>query len=120
MGTHPIFESDFDCLTEVKMNRTCALLMLRRGDKIKHLDLKQWMYRARVLKLYQRLLRGVQQCPSESERAYYTKWASDEFKALRESGDDYLIKNKLLEAEQWAAQFEKIYQRTTDGFEKKK
>ena len=78
------------------------------------------MYRQRVLKLYQRLLRGIARCPSQQEKEYYTKWASDEFQALKSSQDEYLIKNKLLEAEKWADQFDKIYQRTTDGFEEKK
>jgi len=29
MGTHPIFESDFDCLTEIYLNR----LLLGKGQK---------------------------------------------------------------------------------------
>merc|ERR1711937_186429 len=33
MGTHPIFESDFDCLTEVKMKLT-ALLLFTGTDAI--------------------------------------------------------------------------------------
>ena len=33
--------------------------------------IKQWIYRQRVLKLYQRLLRGISRCPSDQEREYY-------------------------------------------------
>jgi len=47
------------------------------------------------------------------------KWASDEYRALKDSNDEYLIKMKQLEAEKWAEQFEKIYKRTTDGLEEK-
>merc|ERR1712183_19047 len=109
-GTHPIFESDFDCLTDCGMAR-------RQG--LRSMDLKQWMYRNRMLKLYQRLLRGIYKVPVQSEKEYYLQWASDEFRALKESNDEYLIKMNQLEAEKWVEQFEKIYKRTTDGMEEK-
>merc|ERR1712180_230877 len=94
MGTHPIFESDFDCLTD------CLVNMARR-EGLRNMDLKQWMYRNRQLKLYQRLLRGIYKVPVESEKQYYLKWASDEFRAIKDSNDEYLIKMKKLEAEKW-------------------
>ena len=57
--------------------------------------------------------------PEKNKNPKKTKWASDEFKALKDSTDEYLIENKTLEAERWADQFDKIYTRTNDGFEKK-
>merc|ERR1712127_211265 len=35
MGTHPIFESDFDCLTEMKLNR---LILVLGAHAVRHRD----------------------------------------------------------------------------------
>merc|ERR1711953_47074 len=40
MGTHPIFESDFDCLTELKMNEAEIVRFLREnGGKVTNTEL---------------------------------------------------------------------------------
>jgi len=31
MGTHPIFESDFDCLTDVDLNKVVVVGFIRNG-----------------------------------------------------------------------------------------
>jgi len=69
--------------------------------------------------IFKQSQRGIYKVPVESEKQYYLKWASDEYRALKDSNDEYLIKMKQLEAEKWAEQFEKIYKRTTDGLEEK-
>jgi len=38
MGTHPIFESDFDCLTELKLYETCAAGDYHSNMKGKQID----------------------------------------------------------------------------------
>jgi len=69
---------------------------MARREGLKAMDLKQWMYRNRQLKLYQRLLRGIYKVPVKSEKQYYLKWAADEYRALKDSNDEYLIKMKQL------------------------
>ena len=40
--------------------------------------------------------RGIYKVPVQSEKQYYLKWASDEYRALKDSNDEYLIKMKQL------------------------
>merc|ERR1711973_228732 len=109
MGTHPIFESDFDCLTD-----------FTRRIGVGQLSLKQWMHRQKVLSLYQRVLRAVIRIPDPKEKKYYFDWAASEFKKTKtlDPEDSYVLNIRMAEAVQWAEQFEKIYKRTDEGYEK--
>lgn len=46
-----------------------------------------------IFKLSQR---GIYKVPVESEKQYYLKWASDEYRTMKDSKDEYLIKMKQL------------------------
>merc|ERR1712141_416089 len=46
MGTHPIFESDFDCLTEnIKMNTTADLVSEMHGDDLEAMSITDYAIR---------------------------------------------------------------------------
>lgn len=64
----------------------------------------------------------VIQIPDPKEKNYYFKWASDEFKKSKnlDPEDTYILNIRMAEAVQWAEQFEKIYKRTSDGYEQKR
>merc|ERR1712021_164353 len=42
MGTHPIFESDFDCLTEKMLHASARVMRLRRGAAVQLPKAKQF------------------------------------------------------------------------------
>ena len=46
--------------------------------------------------IFKQSQRGIYKVPVESEKQYYLKWASDEYRALKDSNDEYLIKMKQL------------------------
>lgn len=71
-----------------------------------------------MINLYQR---AAYQVPDKKERQYYVDWASSEFKANKnlDVEDTYILNIKMAQAVGWADQFEKLYNRTTIGYEKK-
>ena len=58
--------------------------------------------------------------PDPKEKKYYFDWAASEFKKTKtlDPEDSYVLNIRMAEAVQWAEQFEKIYKRTEEGYEK--
>ena len=64
--------------------------------------------------------RAVIRIPDPKEKKYYFDWAASEFKKTKtlDPEDSYVLNIRMAEAVQWAEQFEKIYKRTDEGYEK--
>lgn len=59
------------------------------------MDLKAFMLRAEVLKLYRHILRSLKDVPSATDRKQLQQWARQEFELNRHLTDDYAVKLAL-------------------------
>ena len=59
------------------------------------MDLKGFMLRAEVLKLYRHILRSLKDVPGAADRKHLQQWARQEFELNRHLKDDYAIKLAL-------------------------
>ncbi|XP_075226830.1 LYR motif-containing protein 2 [Lycorma delicatula] len=56
------------------------------------MNLKQFLLRQQVLKLYRDILRTVKDVPDENDRKYLREWAKKDFKNNAHQTDEYAIK----------------------------
>ncbi|XP_014260387.1 LYR motif-containing protein 2 [Cimex lectularius] len=56
------------------------------------MDLKQFMLRQRVLKLYRDIFRSIKEVPSNEDRIELKNWARNDFKANKHHTDEVAIK----------------------------
>ncbi|XP_067009389.1 LYR motif-containing protein 2 [Anabrus simplex] len=63
------------------------------------LNLKQFMLRQRVLKLYREILRSIYKVPDESSKKELLQWARCDFEKHRHHTDEYTIKTLIFNGE---------------------
>ncbi|XP_065224709.1 LYR motif-containing protein 2 [Planococcus citri] len=59
------------------------------------LDLRQFMLRQNVLRLYKDIMKTIREIPNEQDRTYMLEWARKDFKSNKSETDEYVIKSHM-------------------------